>query len=72
MRWCQLILNSPELRLARGVIAGRGLELDPGYSTLTVRLSTMNMEDDSKHLVIAEDGANPVKASDEIWWFNAD
>ncbi|KAF4155499.1 hypothetical protein CNMCM6069_007907 [Aspergillus lentulus] len=46
--------------------AGRELKPDPGYSTPAARLSIIKMEDGSKHLAIAEDGANPLKASDEI------
>jgi hypothetical protein len=53
-------------------IAACGLELDLGYSTPAARLRTIKMEDGSEHLVIAEDGANPLKAGDEIWrWFSA-
>jgi hypothetical protein len=53
-------------------IAGCGLELDPGYSTPAARLRTIKMEDGSEHLVIAEDGENPLKAGDEIWrWLSA-
>ncbi|GIK02975.1 hypothetical protein Aspvir_007040 [Aspergillus viridinutans] len=51
----------------RRSIAGRGLKLDPGYSTPAARLRTIKTEDGSEHLVIAEDSANPLKAGDEIW-----
>ncbi|GES59952.1 hypothetical protein ATEIFO6365_0002028300 [Aspergillus terreus] len=48
-------------------IAGRGLMLDPGSSTPAAQLRTVKTEDGGEHLVIAEDGANPLKAGDEIW-----
>lgn len=48
-------------------IAGRGLELDPGYSTPAAHLRRIKTEDGREHLVIAEDDANPLKAGDEIW-----
>lgn len=48
-------------------IAGRGLELDPGYYTPATKLRKLETEDGSIHLVIAEDAANPIKPGDEIW-----
>jgi hypothetical protein len=48
-------------------IAGRGLMLDPGSSTPAAQLRTVKTEDGGEHLVIAENGANPLKAGDEIW-----
>ncbi|KAL2818777.1 hypothetical protein BDW59DRAFT_175017 [Aspergillus cavernicola] len=48
-------------------VTGRGLQLDPGYSTPAAVLRTVRTEDGSRHLVIAEDSKNPLKAGDEIW-----
>lgn len=48
-------------------ITGRGLTLDPGYSTPAAKLRTIKTEDGTEHLVIAEDSGNPLKAGDEIW-----
>ncbi|KAL4821199.1 hypothetical protein BDW67DRAFT_179902 [Aspergillus spinulosporus] len=48
-------------------ISGRGLKLDPGYSTPAAKLRTIKTEDGTEHPVIAEDSSNPLKAGDEIW-----